>query len=163
MAASQTEMFPERKSLAHRLLVTWEGELRLFWALRATDQAEAMNARFLRRSPSKDIMAQQVPGDTAGSAAVSASPADRACCCPAKAVVRIVMPPSPTRPRAVAAVRSPLPHLPSRPDGRAGCHLRATRNLPRRSGVDRLRPGQLSHSGQLTSGPSSVYRWPSVG
>lgn len=42
---------------------------------------------------------RQLPGNTAGSPAVSASPAHRACCCPDEAVVRIVMPPSPTRPQ----------------------------------------------------------------
>lgn len=41
----------------------------------------------------------QFPGSTAGSPAVSASPAHRACCCSAEAVVRIVLPLSPTRPQ----------------------------------------------------------------
>ena len=42
---------------------------------------------------------RQLPGNTAGSPAVSASPAHCACCRPAEAVVRIVMPPSPARPQ----------------------------------------------------------------
>ena len=42
---------------------------------------------------------RKLPGNTAGSPVVSASPAHRACCCPAEAVVRIVLPPSPTRPQ----------------------------------------------------------------
>lgn len=40
---------------------------------------------------------RQLPGNTAGLRAVSANPADRACCCPAEPVVRVVLPPSPTR------------------------------------------------------------------
>ena len=40
---------------------------------------------------------RQLPGNTAGLRAVSANPADRACCCPAEPVVRVVMPPGPTR------------------------------------------------------------------
>jgi len=45
------------------------------------------------------VTSRQLPGNTAGSPAVSASPAHHACCCPAEAVVRIVMPPSPTCPQ----------------------------------------------------------------
>ncbi len=42
---------------------------------------------------------RQLPGSTAGPRAVSASPADRACCCPAEPVIRIVLSPGPTRPQ----------------------------------------------------------------
>jgi hypothetical protein len=45
----------------------------------------------------KGVAPRQLPGDTAGPRAVSASPADRACCCPAEPVVRVVLPPSRTR------------------------------------------------------------------
>ena len=45
------------------------------------------------------MVLRHLPGNTAGLLAVSASPAHRACCCSAEAVVRIVMPPSPTRPQ----------------------------------------------------------------
>lgn len=45
------------------------------------------------------MASRKLPGNTAGSPVVSASPAHRACCCPAGAVVRIVLPPSPTRPQ----------------------------------------------------------------
>jgi hypothetical protein len=38
-----------------------------------------------------------LPGNTAGPRPVSASPADRACCCPAESLVRVVLPSSPTR------------------------------------------------------------------
>jgi len=39
----------------------------------------------------------QLPGSIAGSLVVSARPADRACCCQAEPVVRIVLPPTPAR------------------------------------------------------------------
>jgi len=42
---------------------------------------------------------RHLPGNTAGSPAVSANPADRACCCPAEPVVRVALPPGPARPQ----------------------------------------------------------------
>lgn len=41
---------------------------------------------------------RHLPRRTAGPRAVSASPADRACC-PAEPVIRVVLPPSPARPQ----------------------------------------------------------------
>ncbi len=55
-----------------------------------------MNARYLHPSASKNAAtAQRGSGDTADSPAQ----ADRACCCPAKAVVRVTVPPTLARPR----------------------------------------------------------------
>src|SRR6184192_3505651 len=45
----------------------------------------------------KGVAPRQLPGNTAGPLVVSASPADRACCCPAEPVVRVVLPPGPAR------------------------------------------------------------------
>ncbi len=60
-----------------------------------------MNARYLHPSARKDNAAtQRGPGETAGPPAEAAGLADRACCCPAKAIVRVTMPPAPARPRA---------------------------------------------------------------
>lgn len=42
---------------------------------------------------------RHLPASTAGPRTVSASPADHACCCTAEPVVRVVLPPSPTRPQ----------------------------------------------------------------
>ncbi len=59
-----------------------------------------MNARYLHPSARKDnATAQRGSGDTVGSPAQGAGPADRACCCPAKAVVRVTVPAAPARPR----------------------------------------------------------------
>jgi hypothetical protein len=58
-----------------------------------------MNARFLHPSARKDnATAQRGPGDTVGLPAEPVAPADRACCCPAKAVVRVTMPSTLGRP-----------------------------------------------------------------
>ena len=59
-----------------------------------------MDARFLHPSAPGDATAAQ----TASGGAVSAIPAPadpvgRACCCPANAVVRVIMPPTAARPR----------------------------------------------------------------
>jgi hypothetical protein len=59
-----------------------------------------MNARHLHPSPRKNKAA--VRRDP-GAATAAASPADlpgRACCCPAKAAVRVIMPPAQGRPAA---------------------------------------------------------------
>ena len=63
----------------------------------APGEAEAMNARYLHPSARKnDAAAQPVP---AGLPAERARLANQACCCPAKAVVRVTMPPAAARPR----------------------------------------------------------------
>ncbi len=59
-----------------------------------------MNARNLHPSARKiTATAQRGSGDIAGSLAQAAGPAGRACCCPARAVVRVTLPPTPARPR----------------------------------------------------------------
>ena len=55
-----------------------------------------MNARFLRRPASNDTAAGPPPDDAILREALPAM-ADRACCCPARPLMRIVMPPSPAR------------------------------------------------------------------
>ena len=58
-----------------------------------------MNARYPHPSARKNhAAARPGPGDAARAAAAPAAPAGRACCCPAKAVVRVIMPPAPGRP-----------------------------------------------------------------
>ena len=58
-----------------------------------------MSARYPHPSARKNTAtAQRGSGDTAGSPARAADPADRACCCPATAVVRVTVPPTPARP-----------------------------------------------------------------
>jgi hypothetical protein len=56
-----------------------------------------MNARFLRRSARHDGAAVQPAsgGLAPGSATILT---DRSCCCPARPVVRVIMPPTQTRP-----------------------------------------------------------------
>ena len=68
-------------------------ELRPFLARARPDDAEAMNTRFDQVSPASSAAA--LFGD-----AVSAGPLslDRACCCVARAVVRVVMPQTSGRP-----------------------------------------------------------------
>jgi hypothetical protein len=56
-----------------------------------------MNARFLPPSVSKDAQPACQPLDDAIPA--REAPADRACCCPARATVRVTMPPTQARPR----------------------------------------------------------------
>ncbi len=59
-----------------------------------------MNARYLHPSARKNTAgAQRGSSDTAGSPAQAAGPVGGACCCPAKAVVRVTVPPTPARPR----------------------------------------------------------------
>jgi len=57
-----------------------------------------MTARFAHRPADGTATSQPRPGQLTGPIAVSATPGDRACCCPARAVVRIVLPPGPARP-----------------------------------------------------------------
>jgi hypothetical protein len=60
-----------------------------------------MSARFQHPSASKDAPAIEcVPGRLAGPAADPADTAGHACCCAAKAVVRVTMPPVPSRPHS---------------------------------------------------------------
>jgi len=59
-----------------------------------------MNARFLHPSARGDATAAGTASDGAASALTGqAGPADRACCCPANAVVRVILPPTVARPR----------------------------------------------------------------
>lgn len=87
-----------QKSSASGLLVVWAGELRPYWLPPSGLQAEVMTARSAPGPAGGTAATQQRPGEPAVPRAVSATPGNRACCCPAKAVVRIVMPPSPARP-----------------------------------------------------------------
>jgi hypothetical protein len=56
-----------------------------------------MNARFLHSSARKGDGAAAL-FDAASRQGVPPRPADRSCCCVAKPVVRVVMPPTPARP-----------------------------------------------------------------
>jgi hypothetical protein len=59
-----------------------------------------MNARFLHPSAHDDAtVAQTAPGGAASAISASAGPVSRACCCPANAVVRVILPPTAARPR----------------------------------------------------------------
>lgn len=62
-----------------------------------TVDAEGMNARSLRSSAGKGDGAAAL-FDADSRQVVLPVPADRSCCCVAKAVVRVVMPPTPARP-----------------------------------------------------------------
>lgn len=54
-----------------------------------------MNAKFTPRQTHSDTAVPTAPDDLIPSAPPTVE--DRACCCPARPVVRVVMPPSPTR------------------------------------------------------------------
>jgi hypothetical protein len=56
-----------------------------------------MNARFLPRPARSDNAVKPAPDDMIPSSGPSAMVADRACCCPARPAVRVVMPASPAR------------------------------------------------------------------
>ena len=57
-----------------------------------------MDAKFTRQSPIRNVPAAEQIGDGGTSlSAESASAADRACCCAAKAAVRVTMPAGPSR------------------------------------------------------------------
>ena len=59
-----------------------------------------MNARSLHPSAQGDTTAaQSAPGGADSAISASADPEGRACCCPANAVVRVIMPPTAARPR----------------------------------------------------------------
>jgi hypothetical protein len=59
-----------------------------------------MNARFLHPSARGDTTAAlTAPGGAATAFTAPDGPAGRACCCPANAVVRVIMPPTAARPR----------------------------------------------------------------
>jgi hypothetical protein len=68
-------------------------ELWLFLSRVPPAHAEAMNARFRQASQAPD--AAEMLGDAASAGAPLL---DQACCCVARAVVRVVMPPAPGRP-----------------------------------------------------------------
>jgi hypothetical protein len=70
-----------------------EGELRPFLARARPGDAEAMNARFHQAD-----QAESAAGLFGPAAQVWAGPGDQACCCVARAVVRVVLPPTPDRP-----------------------------------------------------------------
>jgi hypothetical protein len=57
-----------------------------------------MNARFLNPSARADNAAMRPLDDAIAPGQVSAGLADQACCCSARAVVQVVMPPTPARP-----------------------------------------------------------------
>jgi hypothetical protein len=101
-----------------------------------------MNARFLSRTSTNDYASLQ-PLDDAIPSRATADLADRACCCSARAMVQVVMPPSPARPhrtelllcghhyraarRALAAAAAAVRELPWISDGTAAwvrleCH-----------------------------------------
>jgi hypothetical protein len=69
-------------------------ELRPFLAGRAAGDAEAMNPRFHRAD-----QPESAAGLFSPAAQAQPGPADQACCCVARAVVRVVMPPTPDRPQ----------------------------------------------------------------
>jgi hypothetical protein len=56
-----------------------------------------MNARFRHQSARRDGGAVQ-PASGGLAPGSPATPADRSCCCPARPVVRVIMPPTRTRP-----------------------------------------------------------------
>jgi hypothetical protein len=91
-----------------------------------------MDTSFVYPSAGKDDVAPKgLPGASVDPSAAAADQSDRACCCPAKAVVRVVIPPTPTRPhptdlllcghhyrasrRALAAARAVVHELPGMP------------------------------------------------
>jgi len=62
-------------------------------------QAEGMSKRYPYSSARKnDKMAARPLDDILPSRPASTGPAERACCCPARAMVQVTMPASPTRP-----------------------------------------------------------------
>jgi hypothetical protein len=94
-----------------------------------------MNARFLNRPARTDNAATRPLDDAIAPSHAPAGLSDRACCCPARAMVQVVMPPAPARPRrielllcghhyrvsrqALAAAGSTVRELPWIPDGTA--------------------------------------------
>jgi hypothetical protein len=95
-----------------------------------------MNARFLQPSAQGDTTAAQTePGGADSATPAPADPVGRACCCPANAVVRVIMPPTAARPRetelllcghhyrasrrALAAAHATVRQLPGTPAGTA--------------------------------------------
>jgi hypothetical protein len=91
-----------------------------------------MDTSFVYPSAGKDDVAPKgLPGASVDPSAAAADQSDRACCCPAKAVVQVVIPPTPTRPhptdlllcghhyrasrRALAAGRAVVHELPGMP------------------------------------------------
>ena len=61
-----------------------------------------MNARFLHPSARGDTTAARTaPGGADSALTAPTGPADRACCCPARPVVTVIMPPTPGRPHPV--------------------------------------------------------------
>ena len=95
-------------------------------------EAGVMDTSFVYPSAGKDDVAPKgLPGASVDPSAAAADQSDRACCCPAKAVVQVVIPPTPTRPhptdlllcghhyrvsrRALAAGRAVVHELPGMP------------------------------------------------
>ena len=72
-------------------------ELRLFRVRRGHGEAGAMNARFRHPSAQGNTAVQYPAGDIAAPAAAPADLASRACCCSARAVVRVILPPTSAR------------------------------------------------------------------
>jgi len=72
-------------------------ELRLFRFRRRSGEAEAMNARFRHPSAQGSTAVQRPASDIATTPAAPADLGGRACCCSARAVVRVIMPPTSAR------------------------------------------------------------------
>jgi hypothetical protein len=71
-------------------------DLGLFQAWQASGEADGMNAKFLPPSVRKDALPGYRPLDDIIPA--REAPVGLACCCPAKAAVRVTMPPTQARP-----------------------------------------------------------------
>jgi hypothetical protein len=78
-------------------MFTSGSELCLFRVRRAPGDAKAMNARF-HQSPDRQADGATALFDAVAHPVPVPGPADRACCCVARAVVRVVMPPAAGRP-----------------------------------------------------------------
>ena len=119
-----------------------------------------MNARFLHPSARGDTTAARTaPGGADFALTAPAGPASRACCCPANAVVRVIMPPTAARPYetdlllcghhyrvsrgTLAAARATVRQLPGTPaDTAAWIGVRPRASCPALAGDSELRrPG----------------------
>jgi hypothetical protein len=73
-------------------------EVCLFCPRARAGEGEVMNARFPHPSGRK-AAAEPVPGDDVCAPAAPVALADRACCCPSRPVVLVIMPPNAARPQ----------------------------------------------------------------
>jgi hypothetical protein len=75
-----------------------------------------MNTNFIYPSAGQgDVAAERSSGDAVDPPVVVPDHGDRACCCPAKAVLQVVMPPTVTRPHASDLLLCGHHYLVSRP------------------------------------------------